>query len=128
MKYTDGSLNLRGLIIVCIALIAFVSLPVLSRGNAAPLATSVNIVNNSTKEIRNVYTSHTDVDDWSNDLLGEATITAGQSLQVTNLACDGQAVKVIAEDQDGCFLTSVVSCGQNATWTVTDDTAKDCGY
>jgi hypothetical protein len=69
-----------------------------------------------------------DSDDWSADLLGDATIAAGQSHALSGLSCDGQQVKVIAEDQDGCFLTVVVSCGDNATWTITNDTARDCGY
>jgi len=128
MKFRDGSRNFRRLIVVGLALIAFAGVPFLSTGMTAKMATSVNIVNNSNREIRNVYSSHVDADDWSNDLLGEATIGAGQSHEVGSLACDGQGVKVIAEDQDGCFLTVVVSCGQNATWTITNDTAKDCGY
>lgn len=126
MKYTDGSHNPRSLIIVCIALIVFAALPFLAL--ARTMSTSVNIVNNSNRDIKNVYSSHVDADDWSADLLGDATIVAGQSYTVNNLACDGQQVKVIAEDQDGCFISVVVSCGQNATWTITNDTARDCGY
>jgi len=128
MRYTDGLRDPRSLIIVGIALIAFASLPLLSLGKTAQVTTSVNIVNSSSRDIRNVYSSHVDADDWSSDLLGEATIAAGQSRGVTDLACDGEGVKVIAEDQDGCFLNVVVSCGQNATWTITNDTARDCGY
>jgi hypothetical protein len=128
MKFTGGSRNPRSFVIVCIALIAFASLPFLSLGKSALVATSVNIVNNSGRDIRNVYSSHVDADDWSNDLLGEATIAAGQSRQVTDLPCDGDGVKVIAEDQDGCFLSVVVGCGQSASWTITNETARDCGY
>jgi hypothetical protein len=85
-------------------------------------------VNNSTREIRNVYLSHVDVDDWGSNQLSEgATIAPGQSVSLANLACDQQQVKVIAEDGDGCFLSLVAACGNNATWTITNDTARDCG-
>lgn len=91
-------------------------------------ATSVNIVNNSSREIRNVYLSHVDLDDWGADQLSDgATIGAGQSYNLSNLACDSQQVKVIGEDADGCFLSTVVNCGDSATWTITNDTVRDCG-
>ncbi len=93
-----------------------------------PVATSVNIVNNSNREIRNVYLSHVNADDWSdNQLSNGASIAAGQSYNLSNLACDQEQVKVIGEDQDGCFLSTTVNCGQSATWTITNDTARDCG-
>jgi len=95
---------------------------------ARTTATSVNIVNNSTREISNVYLSHVDVDDWGADLLGDATIAAGQSSTINNLACDQGQVKVIAEDQDGCFISTVISCGESGSWTITNDSARDCGY
>ena len=125
MRNSDGQRNPRGLIIVCVVVLAFASLPLLSSARAT--ATSVNIVNNSNKEIRNVYLSHVNSDDWSANQLGNATIGPGQSFRLSNLACDQQQVKVIAEDADGCFLSTVVNCGDNATWTVTDSTARDCG-
>ena len=125
MKHSDGSRNPRSLIIICVALVAFASLPWLSF--ARTMSTSVNIVNNSSREIRNVYTSPVNNDDWGADLLGNATIAAGQSYSLSAIACDSDQIKVIAEDQDGCFLTTVISCGQSATWTVTNDTARDCG-
>ena len=125
MKHSDGLRNPRSLIIICIALIAFASLPWLAF--ARTVSTSVNIVNNSSRDIRNLYTSHVDADDWSADLL-DTTIVAGQSYTLNNIPCDGQQMKLIAEDQDGCFLSVVISCGQNGSWTITNDTARDCGY
>ena len=126
MKNSDGTRNPRGLIIICVALLAIASAPLLS--SARTPTTSVNVVNNSSKEIRNVYLSHVDVDDWSGDQLSEgATIAPGQSFTLNNVACDRQQVKIIGEDQDGCFVSTVVTCGDSATWTITNDTARDCG-
>ena len=125
MRNSDGTRNPRSLVIICVALVAFVAVPLLS--SARTLTTSVNIVNNSNKDIRNVYLSHVNVDDWGGNQLGNATIAPGQSFALNNVACDQQQVKVIGEDQDGCFVSTVVNCGDSATWTITNDTARDCG-
>lgn len=131
MKYSLAKGALGRLIILSIAVLAIsASLVARSSRNSAvrTVTTSVDIVNNSSREIRNVYLSHVDADDWSANQLGEGTtIAAGASSTFNNLACDQQQVKVIAEDQDGCFLTTVVNCGDSSTWTITNATARDCG-
>ena len=114
--------NLYRLGIFCIALFALAAI-----SNARTATTSVNIVNNSNKEIRNVYLSHVGVDDWGANQLGDTTILPSQSFTLSNLACDAQQIKVIAEDSDGCFLSEVVTCSSSSTWTITSDTARDCG-
>lgn len=130
MKSSHNARKTRSFVIICIALFVLASLPLLSsaRSTAAPTATSVNIVNSSSREIRNVYLSHVDADDWGNNQLGSATIAAGQSFNLSVSPCDGQQMKVIGEDQDGCFVSTAVNCGDSSTWTITNDTARDCGY
>lgn len=123
MKNSRTNRNLCRLVILCIGLFALAAL-----SSARTATTSVNIVNNSSKEIRNVYLSHVNADDWGANQLGDATIQPGQSFTLNNVACDQQQVKVIAENQDGCFLSTVVACGDNAGWTITNNTAADCGY
>jgi len=122
MNSTHTKRNLGRLIVLCIALFALVGL-----SSARPPSTSINIVNNANKEIRNVYLSHVNVDDWGTNQLGDLTISPGQSFTLNNVACDQQQIKVIAEDQNGCFLSTVVNCGDNATWTINNDTVADCG-
>ncbi len=122
MKYSPGKRTL--FLFTCIALLTLAAL-VSAR---TPTTTAVNIVNNSSREIRNVYLSHVNADDWSGNQLGNgATIAPGQSFSLGNVACDQQQVKVIGEDQEGCFVSTVVACGGNATWTITNNTATDCG-
>lgn len=99
--------------------------PLLSRA-AQPQFATINIVNNSSREIRHVYLAHVNADDWSSDQLNNTVVQPGQSHSLNNVSCDQAEVKVIAEDQDGCFLTGVVACG-NATWTISNETAVDCG-
>jgi len=122
MKNSRTNSKLYRLVVICIALFAVAVL-----SSARTVTTSVNIVNNSNKEIRNVYLSHVNVDDWGANQLGDATILPSQSFTLNNVGCDQQQVKVIGEDADGCFLSTVVACGESATWTITNDTARDCG-
>lgn len=116
--------NLCRLVILCTALGTVAALPLLS---SARSSNSINIVNNSNRVIRYVYLSHVGVDDWSADQLGGNGISPGQSSTVSNFSCDQQQIKIIGEDQDGCFLSTVVACGSDATWTITNDTTADCG-
>src|SRR5713101_4398523 len=124
MRNSHNSRSLRRLITFCIAFGALATVPLLSR---AQPSTSVNIVNNSSRTISHVYLSHVNTDDWTGNQFGDATIAPGQSFTLSNVACDQQQVRVIAEDQDGCFLSTVVTCGDSATWTITNNAARDCG-
>jgi len=38
-----------------------------------------------------------------------------------------QQIRIIRGDQNGCFHSTSVACGPNATWTITNNTAADCG-
>jgi len=126
MRNSRAKSNLCRLVILCIALYALAAFSS-ARTATTSASTSVNVVNNSNKEIRNVYLSHVNVDDWGANQLGNSTIPPGQSFSLDNVACDQQQVKVIAEDQDGCFASTVVTCGESSTWTITNDTARNCG-
>lgn len=125
MRNSHAKLNPRRLIIVCIALSALAALPLISSARSVN-STSINIVNNSSRQIRNVYLSRVDVDDWGANQLTNA-IAPGQSVTISNDSCDTQQIKVIGEDQDGCFLSAVVACGTSSTWTITNDAVADCG-
>ena len=99
--------------------------PMLSKAHAP--ASAVTIVNNSDREVRHVFLSAPDSNNWSPDQLGSSVISANGGSVTINASCDGSSIKVIAEDQDGCFSYQVVSCSENSTWTITSSTARDCG-
>lgn len=126
MKNSHAKLDPRRLIIVCVALSVMAALPLISSARSSN-SSSVNIVNNSSRQIRNVYLSHVDADDWGTNQLGDTIIAPGQSFTISNFSCDAQQIKVIGEDQDGCFLSAVVACGTSSTWTITNNTTADCG-
>lgn len=123
MKDLKTFRNLRRLIIFAVGVAVLVVMPLIS---SAQPATSVTITNSSTREIRHVYLSSVNADDWSNDQLNNSVIGTGQSVTLSDVSCSQQQVKVIAEDQDGCFAATIVNCGDNSTWTVTNTTTFDC--
>ena len=125
MTNSHSAMGIRSLIIICVAVVVF---PLLTTARSIAASTSVSVVNNSSRTIRNLYLSHVNTDDWGANQLNGATISSGQSFNLTVASWDQQQIKLIAEDQDGCFLSTVVSTGDSATWTINNDTARDCGY
>jgi len=90
---------------------------------------SITVTNNATRPILHLYLSPADHDAWGPDLMSQNTsINTGQSFTITDVACSANEIKVVAEDQQGCFSYGVVSCAQGTTnWTITNDTPVDCG-
>ena len=100
--------------------------PLLSNAHAP--STAITIVNNSNRAIRHVYLSPPDQNNWGSDQLVNSVISPnGGSFTISNVSCGGSSIKVIAEDQEGCFLYQVVTCSENVSWTITNDTSRDCG-
>jgi hypothetical protein len=113
---------------VVLAVIGISAMVPLLSGARTPATTSITVVNNSSREIRHVYLSSSNQDNWGPDQLGGSMIgSGGGSYTLSDVACSQADIKVIAEDHNGCFLYQIISCGQNATWTITNDTAADCG-
>lgn len=107
------------------ALCALAALPLLSSARAR--THSINVVNDSSRQIIHIYLSPVDADNWGPEQLGGSVIASGQSFEVSNVACTQPQVKVVAEDGDGCFISAPVSCGGATTWTITNEAAADCG-
>jgi hypothetical protein len=103
----------------------FACMPVLLNAHAAGM--SITITNNSSRDIRHVYLSATNQDNWGADQLNGSIPPGGGSITLGDVSCSGAGVKVIAEDQNGCFLYQVVACNNDATWTITNDAVPDCG-
>lgn len=100
--------------------------PLLSSAHV-PSTTAISIVNNSNREIRRVFLSAPDQNNWGPDQLNGSVISANGGSVTINANCDGPSIKVIAEDHEGCFFYQVVSCSANATWTITTSSTPDCG-
>lgn len=113
--------------LVCLLAITYAGGAMPSLPRAHSQTSSVVITNNSSKEIRFVYFSPVDKDDWGPDQLNGSVIHANESFTLNSLSCSGPEIKVIAEDQNGCFSSATISCNAGATWTLTDTTPADCG-
>lgn len=104
---------------------AFMAPPSLS---GSGLQATITVTNNSDRDINHLYTSPISRKEWTADQLPEgAKLASGASFTLSNVICEGDQVRVIAEDKDGCFMYQVASCQESATWTITNTTSRDCG-
>jgi hypothetical protein len=110
--------------LIFVAVVSLVcALAPLSRASAG--AVTITVVNNSQKEIRNLYLASANSDNWGDNQLS-AAIAVGASRTI-NADWSESSVKVVAEDEDGCFLTTTLDAAGTPSWTITSDTPRDCG-
>ena len=86
---------------------------------------TVNVVNNSQKAVSHLYLASAGQDNWTADQLSEG-IGAGAS-QSVNVTWSESTVQLIAEDEDGCFLSTTIDNSGSPSWTITSSTPRDCG-
>jgi hypothetical protein len=124
--FAKSKSNANPFAIVLIVIGILAALPLLS-GAHTPATSNITIVNNSSREIRHLYLSPSNQDNWGPDQLNGSVISSGGgSYTLSNVSCQAN-IKVIAEDQNGCFLYKIVDCADNATWTIASDATPDCG-
>jgi hypothetical protein len=124
---TNRESSLRsGAALLLVLLCALAATPWLPRAQA--MAFSITVVNNSSREMRHLYLSPIDSDDWGPDQLNDSTVTgSGGSFTIADVSLPGSQIKVIAEDMDGCFVSGLVSRADEAVWTITNDAVPNCG-
>lgn len=90
---------------------------------------SVNITvrNQSQRSISHLYVATGDPNNWGPDRLNGSPIATGGSVVLSDVACSDGGARVIAEDQNGCFVYDSPSCDANQTWEITDANIPDCG-
>ena len=94
---------------------------------AAPRqSVSITVVNNSSKAIQHLYLSPAENDNWGIDQLNDSAIGAGAT-RTLNVTWEHPTVKLVGEDQDGCFMTATVDATSGIQWTITNDTPRNCG-
>jgi hypothetical protein len=114
--------NLQRAVATCVALLAIAGLSA-----ARSLSGSITVTNQSSRTIVHLYVAHANAEDWSDDRLSGSSIANGQSFTISNINWDEPQIKVIGEDQEGCFLSTVVDSNGTVTWTITNATAASCG-
>ena len=94
--------------------------------SATTSSITVSVVNSSQKGISHLYLASVGSDNWTADQLNEG-IGAGSSQNVS-VTWSESTVQLIAEDEDGCFLKTTIDNSGSPSWTVTNNTVRDCGY
>jgi hypothetical protein len=101
-----------------------------SAGSLTSLASApsltITVVNNSSREIRHLYLSPANNDNWGSDQLNNSPIGSGGSRQLS-VSWEQSTVKLVAEDQDGCFLQTTVEASGTPEWTIDNNTSRNCG-
>jgi len=110
------------MVVVVLCLVAAVT--PLSRA-AAPL--TIRVVNNSAFEITRLYLAPANSDDWGADQLGGVAISPGVTRTI-NVSWDQSSIKLVGEDQEGCFTTTTASASGELEWTITADSPRNCGH
>jgi hypothetical protein len=120
----DALLNSKIYFCVLILVAMLSMLTPLSATTAPPL--TIKVVNDTSREIRRLFLSPVDNDNWGPDQLNESSLSPGTTRNL-NVSWDQSTVKLVAEDQDGCFLSTTVEATGSPVWTITSDTTRDCG-
>jgi len=98
-----------------------------TRAGRTPLTSSIALTNSTTLEIRHLYLSPTTEENWGPDQLNGATIAPNASFTISGVSCAQGNIKVVAEDENGCFFYKTVDCSSDATSTIAGDATPDCG-
>jgi hypothetical protein len=101
-------------------------LPIVLGVGTASAGMDIAVVNQGTRQIDGLYLSATTQSDWGPDLLNGARLAPNGTSTIHGVGCT-QPFVLVAEDLAGCFLYQSMPCGAGTTWTITNDTPRDCG-
>ena len=110
--------------LMLVALLVGMATMTVRTGASTPLS-AITITNNSQHEIRAIYLAHAGSDDWGDNQLGGAVISPGGTYTLS-FTWDQSTVKIVAEDKDGCFISTTVETS-STDWTITNESARNCG-
>jgi hypothetical protein len=111
---------------VMLLVVVSLSAALTPRTNATAPQLSISVVNNSQWAIRHLYLSPADNDNWGTDQLNESSINSGAT-RTLNVSWDQSSAKLVAEDQDGCFMYTTVEATGNPVWTIANNATRNCG-
>jgi len=123
--YPQG-VDMKNLRISLLVLVAFICLAssLTSLASVPPL--TITVANNSSREIRHLYLSPANNDNWGPDQLNNSAIGSGITRQL-NVSWEQSTIKLVAEDEDGCFLQTTVEASGNPQWTIDNNANRNCG-
>jgi hypothetical protein len=119
----SNSRNCFRVLVLAFVLCALGAMTMLSAATVP--SSAITIVNNSSWEIHHLYLSPVDNEAWGPDQLSQ-TINPGATITL-NVSWDQPTVKLVSEDQNGCFLDKTIDATSNGSWTITNDATPNCG-
>ena len=88
---------------------------------------NVKIINDSDREIRQMYMRRSGQSDWGPDRLGEEVIgSKGGQHTLTQIPCESYDVKLVDQDSDECVIPAQNVCEHDQTWQISSDDLADC--
>ena len=127
MKTLTTILNLRNSLRLALLAVVLCSMGTVLLLHAAPAqSVTLTVVNNSGKDIRYLYLSPAENDNWGADQLNNSAISAGAS-RTLNITWGQSSIKLVGEDPDGCFLSTTLTVASSIEWTVSSDAPRNCG-
>lgn len=85
----------------------------------------VEVENQTSWEIHEIYFAPTSQEDWGEDHLGDYVLESGMTLSLTGVSPGKWDIRLVDEDEDVCVLESV-HIKNSETWVVTDEDLLGC--
>ncbi len=92
---------------------------------SASAGSQIQIHNQSSWTINELYLSPTSVEEWGPDQLGENVVEPGQYVDFSSVPCGDYDIRLVDEDGDVCIVRDVRLC-DDAAYTLDDDDLLDC--
>jgi hypothetical protein len=86
----------------------------------------ISVVNESVWEIKEVYVSEVDRNDWQPNLVENEVLTAGGGAIIVKTECGVYDLKIVDTDNNICIVKKIETCGDNKTITITDQSIGSC--
>ena len=126
MKTLTTILNLRNTLRLALLAVVLCGMGTVLLHAAPAQSVTLTVVNNSGKDIRYLYLSPADNDNWGTDQLNNSAISAGAT-RTLNITWDQSSIKLVGEDPDGCFLSTTLTVASSIEWTISSDSPRNCG-
>jgi len=89
---------------------------------------TVEIINDSSWDIYQLYISPSHTDEWGPDQLADAILAAGESLLIYDILCNDYDLMFVDEDGDRCIIEEETLCVDDSVWHITDEGLISCEW